>query len=151
MLSNHSHGLGSHQPPLGSPKSSLSKRSDNSLIPLINIIFLLLIFYMIAGQISYSDGAVVDVPVSASDKQLAPPELQLTMTADGSVSINGVTPEPAALNQALRVALLAQADSTVTIKADKNVRAHQLQSLLDSLKNMGVNNITLFSQAPEDA
>lgn len=135
---------------LDNPKSSLSKRSDNSLIPLINIIFLLLIFYMIAGQISYSDGAIVEVPVSTSDKQLLPPELQLTMTADGSVSINGVKPGPTTLNEALREALSKQAGSTVTIKADKNVRAHQLQSLLDSLKSNGVTDIMLFSQAAEE-
>jgi biopolymer transport protein ExbD len=129
---------------------STMKRSDNSLIPLINIIFLLLIFYMIAGQISYSDGAMVEVPVSTSDKQLVPPPLQLTMTADGSVSINGVRPDPAALDEALRIALRDQAGNKISIKADRNVRAHQLQVLLDSLKDNGVDNITLFSQTSGD-
>src|SRR5690554_4020089 len=105
MLTKDSIGL-SHQS-LGARErvSSAASRSDNSLIPLINVIFLLLIFYMIAGQVSYSDSAVIDVPVSASEKPLSPPELQVSITSDGVVTVNGSPLEQATMNASLAAAL----------------------------------------------
>lgn len=150
MLTNNSSGLNNQGLKIDNRASSAASRSDNSLIPLINIIFLLLIFYMIAGQISYSDGATIDVPVSVSDKQLSPPELQLSITPDGVITVNGSPLDPSDMNSSLAAALGPYPDRAVTIKADKDVRAGQLEKLLTALKHNGVNSIALFSKAGGD-
>ena len=131
--------------------ASKAQRSDNSLIPLINIIFLLLIFYMIAGQISYSDGADIDVPVSSSEKQLSPPELQLSITADGVISVNGKPLDRMDINASVSAALGPYPNRAITIKADKDVRAKQLSDLLNALKSSDVTSIALFSTARESS
>ena len=150
MLTSSSSGLTKQSLKTGNRASTVASRSDSSLIPLINIIFLLLIFYMIAGQISYSDGANIDVPVSASEKQLSPSELQLSITADGVITVNGAPLDPSDLNASLADVLGPYPNLTVTIKADKEVRARQLQKLVTALKHSGVNSIALFSKAGED-
>lgn len=54
---------------------------DDNLIPLINIVFLLLIFFMVAGQIAPQQDMTIDPPESASEKALEPAELELSLTA----------------------------------------------------------------------
>lgn len=155
ILSDNPSGLGGGTQGTSSLTSNsraanAAQRSDNSLIPLINIIFLLLIFYMIAGQICYSDGATIDVPISNSEKQLVPPELQLSIDADGVITVNGASLDATDINTALDVALGPYPNRAISIKADKQVRAKQLSDLLLALKSNGVTSIALFSTANED-
>ncbi len=55
--------------------------SDSRLIPMINVVFLLLIFFMIAGQISALNPGAVQLPLASSG--LPPPaaELHLRLAA----------------------------------------------------------------------
>ena len=50
---------------------------DDALIPLINIVFLMLIFFMVAGQISKSDAAFVSPPESISEAYVDDEALQI--------------------------------------------------------------------------
>lgn len=56
---------------------------DDNLIPLINIVFLMLIFFMVAGHISESDPIKVQAPSSISDKQDKLEPMVIVVAADG--------------------------------------------------------------------
>ncbi|MBN1006528.1 ExbD/TolR family protein [Amphritea pacifica] len=68
----------------------VSQRSnlDNSMIPAINIVFLLLIFFMLAGHIETRDEQL-RIPASSSDSELNPGELEIKVSASGDYRING--------------------------------------------------------------
>ena len=44
-------------------------RSEENILPLTNIVFLLLIFFMLAGRLSAADPFRIDLPVSASQAE----------------------------------------------------------------------------------
>ena len=124
------------------------RHRDDDVIPLINVVFLLLVFYMIAGQITDTYGHQVEPPTSSSEKLLGHPPVILVLESDHSLSING---EYVRL-ESLDADMLNQAGAqggTVVVKADKEVRATGLDRLLNVLRGHGVATITLYSKPPQ--
>lgn len=126
-------------------KSRSRRHRDDDVIPLINIVFLLLAFYMIMGQITSTHGRHVDPPVSGSKKLLGYSPVVLILESNNSLSING---KYVAL-ESLDAAMLGLTDAqsrTVVVKADKEVKAAGLDRLLNVLREHRVATITLYSK-----
>lgn len=62
--------------------------TDDGMIPMINIVFLLLVFFMIAGQIAPRDPAI-DLPASTSAGELATDQVVISIDADGALRVDG--------------------------------------------------------------
>ncbi len=60
---------------------------DESMIPAINIVFLLLIFFMISGHIQANRSAL-ELPASKAEQDELPSELLLEITADKQFFLN---------------------------------------------------------------
>jgi len=127
-------------------------RSDESLIPLINIVFLILIFFMIAGRMEAPDPILVDPPVSTSPTRPSPPQLILVLAADGRIAAGDEIMESQHLDEWLARKLTSQVSGDanhqglqISLKADTGVRADQLQSVLNSLRRASVQKITLLT------
>lgn len=121
------------------------RHRDDNVIPLINVVFLLLVFYMIAGQITDTYGRHVEPPVSGSEKFLGHPSIVLVLESDHSLSINGEYVELESLDAAMLGQTGAQR-GTVVVKADKEVKAAGLDRLLNVLREHHVATITLYSK-----
>ena len=68
---------------------SNKKNSDDNLVPLINVVFLMLIFFMVAGQIRATDAVPITPPDSLSEiKQDESPAIILVSTELG-IYLNG--------------------------------------------------------------
>ena len=69
------------------------KKSDNSvnLTPLIDVVFLLLIFFMVSTTFTKETHLVVDLPEAEGSKvEGAVDEIDILITRDGGFSINGM-------------------------------------------------------------
>lgn len=75
---------------------------DESMIPAINIVFLLLIFFMISGHIQANRSAL-ELPTSKAEQDELPSELLLEITADKQFFLNQqeISPDLIELSQAL--------------------------------------------------
>jgi biopolymer transport protein ExbD len=138
--------------------------SDDALIPLINVVFLMLIFFMIVGQIEPPEALSIDPPNSRQGRLLEPERILLLMDAQGRVALDGeIVPAPllgerlAARLAALREASAARAASAsdqdgaktaigITLKADAAVTQGQLRALLEQLRALGVERLHVLSQ-----
>ncbi len=115
--------------------------SDDNMIPLINIVFLLLIFFMVAGQIRAMPDASLVLPKAELAEIEQETQLQLELLADGQLLLDGVFVSPDELDEQLQqlgspdtinVALFADEHATA-VELDKAMavlRRHQLQSVL---------------------
>lgn len=122
--------------------------AEDALIPLINVVFLMLIFFMIVGQITPPDALRIEPP-SSRQGQLAEPEpVIVSMDATGRVALDGEIVPAAELAERLAAALAAQgkAAPAVTLKADAAVTQAQLRVLLDRLRALGVERVQLLSR-----
>jgi biopolymer transport protein ExbD len=132
------------------------------------VVFLMLIFFMLAGQIRAPEALRVEPPRSAQGQADRPGALLILLDAQGRVALDGERLAADALTTqiAQRVAAwradqqraeTAIAPKTgaahsagtapiVTVKADAQVRHAQLRRLLEHLRAAGVEQVRLLSQ-----
>src|SRR3546814_17522588 len=86
---------------------------EGSILPLINVVFLLLIFFMLVGRLTQAAPFTVTPPVSQQAEAAEPPaaeaprEAAILIAADGRLALNGRTLEPLALKTELVAQLAA--------------------------------------------
>ena len=125
------------------PKTS----ADDNLVPMINIVFLLLIFFMVASQISAPEGDILP-PLSDSQKPVPPGELELSLTAGGDLFREG---QPLGIEQ-LQALIADNASAgrlTVVFRADQTALAEDLDRVFAVLRSQGISLITLRTLNPE--
>lgn len=124
--------------------------SDNNLIPMINVVFLLLIFFMVAGTIRASDPFPLDPLNSEQQKSLDIP-IVLFMSNGGKLIYEGAAVTPTTLSQLL---INSEEDpdvdsslnlQSISLKADSRVTISQLRELLDSLREAGIQQVELVT------
>jgi|SRR5690606_7618548 len=109
------------------------RQSDDNLIPLINIVFLLLIFFMVAGQLRQPPAAEVSLPVHhAQQPNNGPQDALIELSTDGRWYLNGAAIDAPGLAQQLAALPLS---AQLTLRADRHTHAADLEPLLTILRN----------------
>ena len=129
-------------------------RGDHGLVPLINVVFLLLAFFMIAGQIQRADLVRVDPPVSVSETVPTERRTEVVVDRNGAVYLEGETIPLEALAGAMESAVDTSKErlpeqatrprgSTVLVKADADLEVAKLEAVLAELMRAGVSRAAL--------
>ena len=122
-----------------------SQSSDMGVIPLINIVLLLLIFFLIAGQmVDRQDQQGFQPPTSVSNRPLRPQPITLSLNTHRQLALNGEELSFEALDPALQ-AVLADDTQRVALKVDRNVTAGTLDKLLDIIRSHNIATVMLYS------
>jgi len=114
-----------------------------TMVPLINVVFLLLIFFLLAGTMEPSAPVDVNLPAGQiSDKNARLPA-EIYIEKDGFIWLdkNMVPPELSGL--LVRDYLQKQGTDRVAIKADRDAPAEFLLVLMEGLRQAGVKQVTL--------
>lgn len=118
-----------------------SRSDDDRILPLINIVFLLLIFFMVAGHLSATDPFAVTPP--HSDTETAPDMDTHLILVDrqGKLALDGLPLTEAALIEAFGSSPM----DTVRIKADGAVDAVTVIALMERLRAAGMAELQLLT------
>jgi biopolymer transport protein ExbD len=125
----------------------LPQRHEENLIPMINVVFLLLIFFMLVGRLLPPEALPVEPPRSHSENLAEPQELLLLAAADGRLALAGRVFAPEQLSTHLTPYLSAQPPPLLTLKADAALPAHQLLDILEALRTAGIGQLKLLSSS----
>jgi biopolymer transport protein ExbD len=125
------------------------RRPYESVVPLINVVFLLLIFFLLAGTLQPTDDIEVDLPVGQVDDKRASEDVILYMEADGFVYLGDRVMGAELAAYQLRNFLDDEGIYDVSIKADENAPAHELIVLMEGLRNVGVREVNLVTEQTE--
>lgn len=117
---------------------------DAGILPLVNVVFLLLIFFIVAGELAASDPFPITPTESASETPAAPGRL-IAFGAGGTLALDGVVMDEAALLATLDEALAREPATEIRIKADGRADATALVALLGSLREIGAATVTLMT------
>jgi biopolymer transport protein ExbD len=113
--------------------------ADDKLIPMINVIFLLLLFFMLAGHIGGKLDEALQTPESASEL-VKPAEItEILLSAEGALSVSGRAIGLRELGSRLG------AGTAVSLRADARVRAVHLVPVLEALREAGVERVALVT------
>ena len=130
------------------------------LAPMIDIVFLLLIFFLVTYQITEQEKDLkVAVPTTSEGSQKArvANKIVINLSVDGEISISGEVYTKDQLRQKLerivKAAELANeggADQQpVRIRADRDGRNQQLLELVDEIQKAGIWNIDFATRSPK--
>ncbi|MCP4287600.1 MAG: biopolymer transporter ExbD [Gammaproteobacteria bacterium] len=128
--------------------------NDDHLIPLINVVFLMLIFFMVIGRIAPSDLFQIDPPLSQSHRQLANNSITILIAANGALAVDRKAVSLETLIPTLEVALQTAADKSsekpgIHIRADGLLTAGQLAPILEQLRSSGKSKVRLLTSSSE--
>lgn len=119
------------------------KRIDDKIIPMINIIFLLLMFFLIVGNVSELVDEDVVPPRSTSNTVSTSASTDWVLTRDGAIVLGGQPFELASLDAHL--ATLQPLATRIILRADANAHSGALMPLMDLLRRHGVEKISLVT------
>ncbi|GFE51080.1 hypothetical protein So717_28330 [Roseobacter cerasinus] len=117
------------------------KASTESIVPMINVVFLLLIFFLMTSQIAPPDPFDVTTPIARDG---AEPEARAVLYASstGRLHYDGAE-DAAALN---RLQSVGSEDTTVLLRADAALEATRLAEILSDLAQSGLTRVELVVQ-----
>ncbi len=122
-------------------------KEKDGLIPLINIVFLLLIFFMVAGQmqpLQREEISLVKTQAGIPQKELP---IILEYNRQAEIFLAGRPISLSELKYSLKAGELDKRQ--LGLHVDKQVTAEQLDQLLDILRQQQIKNINL-AVAPDD-
>lgn len=123
-----------------------------NLTPLIDVLFLLLIFFMITGTFKRAGELELQLPESSTSVPAGtdrePHQVELVLTEEGLLLLDGVAVDIRQLKRQLEGILSEDARSRVMIKAEKGVDHGDVVRLLDIVRDAGFRGVGIGTQIP---
>ena len=134
--------------------------AEFQLAPMIDIVFLLLIFFLVTYQITEQEKDInVAVPTTSEGTQEArvANEIVVNLTSDGKITISGEVYTKVELRQKLERIVVASNlanagggdQQPVRIRADGNGSNQQLFEVMDEITKAGIWNIRFATRSPK--
>jgi biopolymer transport protein ExbD len=131
------------------PRKDFQVRLDISA--LIDVVFLLLIFFAISTTFLETSGIPLELPESSSRSERSPEDLTIALSADGRIQFRGEVVDLERLEALLPGALDDSDTRQVTIRADENARHGRVIAIMDLARRAGAAGLTVATEEPADA
>lgn len=112
-----------------------NKTTGLNLTPLIDIVFLLLVFFLLTTHFIEEDGIGVRLPSAASVTTRERNEVAVAITRQGDLFVEGERLRLDALAEKLRG--LIKDDTTIVIRGDRDVPLQTAVSVMETAKKAG--------------
>ncbi len=118
---------------------------QENTLPFINVVFLLLIFFMLAGALHAVDRLNVEPPSAAGLPETEYGDPLVLLAADGRLAIGDETVDEAGLQRRLRVRLERTPELLVRLKADREVEALRVVEVMRLMQAAGVERVLMLT------
>jgi biopolymer transport protein ExbD len=124
-----------------------SRQSGLNMTSLIDVVFILLIFFMIGSRFE-KPAISLTLPNATTGERVERQIITVSIDSEGNLYVEGKLIEPAALE--LFIAPLATADPelTASLECDGAVPFAKVTKILDSLKRAGILNVAVRHEFP---
>ena len=130
-------------------------RPDNSinLTPLIDVVFLLLIFFMVSTTFTRETRLLVELPDAEGPQapEEMPRQIEVVISVDGGYQVNGqtlVNRHIATLMRALETEAAGDSALPLIISADANSPHRAVVMAMDAASRLGFNQLQIATQEP---
>lgn len=121
------------------------------LAPMIDILFLLLAFFIISWQFTRSETELsVSVPTAeeGADPSRQRGEIIINILNDGTIRVEGLTVDLPQLNEKLSAIAKQYQNQPVRIRGDGGVPYQRIVEVIDTCQKAGIWNISFATQRP---
>lgn len=130
-----------------------TRREDNAeinLTPLIDVVFLLLIFFMVSTTFERESAIRIDLPSAAIEATTMQANvIDLTISPDGRFFVNEqlvINTKTSTLKKALIEVLAGRTDVTVLISADATTTHQAVITAMDAARQAGILKLSLATK-----
>ncbi|MFH2132464.1 MAG: biopolymer transporter ExbD [bacterium] len=121
------------------------------ITPLIDVVFLLLIFFMISTTFINVTGIQIELPTTVSKPSPSKQKsLEITITAEQQFFFNGQPIKQHQLQQALIKAKESSGQTDLIIRADGRVQHKVVVFVMDTAKRAGVHKFSIATRKVEE-
>jgi len=130
------------------PKRERSIEVDDALnlTPMIDCVFLLLIFFMVTTVFKQPYTLVVELPEARQAQVVEEKKLVASISADGRMEINRVPVDLSTIDEILRREQQGTRSLTLVVRTDKETRHKHLLDLFEAAKRAGIEKIPLATE-----
>jgi len=118
-------------------------KQELNVAPLIDVVFLLLIFFMLASTFIKPEAIDLMLEGSSTGGNAAEEMLNIEVVVDGTIRLNGLRLSMSQLETELASRIQGDQTRPVTIKAAAEVPVQTLVSIMDRVRAAGTNNLRL--------
>lgn len=133
--------------------SSKKKRSTEvNLTPMIDIIFNLLIFFLITAVISQK-GLNLKLPESSTAEKRPKKSLEITVTKDEAILFDGKEVAKSDVEKVLREEKnkpVSQKADSIVLKSDAKAPFGIFVSIMDTARKLGLKNLVIATEMPKE-
>lgn len=128
---------------------SFEHKARIEMLPLIDIVFLLLVFFIYAMlSMAVHRSLPVALPASSTAEVDPSPDISLTVNSNGSLFVNKIPVPLESLSAVLQQQAAGSEEKGVLVFADRNLAYQRLFEVLDEIRRAGIGRVSL--QAEKD-
>ncbi len=113
------------------------------IAPLIDIVFLLLVFFMLTSTFLVPEAIELELPESNSATVTEVTPIIVALNSTGQLALNGEEIQLDALRAAIKPLIKADTDIAITLKSDARTEVQQLLKVMDEIRAAGGENVAL--------
>lgn len=130
--------------------SGATRRDDSAIdvTPLIDIIFQLVLFFMVSTTFISSPGLEVELPRSSAETILQDDnDIEIWVTRDGVVRVDEEAVDWNGLQARIQAAQRSNPRTLVIIKADREVDHGRVVAVMDLARSLGLSRLAIATEA----
>jgi len=121
------------------------------ITPLIDVVFLMLIFFMVSTTFNVSSSLKLDLPSSkAKAEQKKVEQVTVSINADGSFYVQDEAVEDSDLRKRILNVTKGNPNMRVVLRADAETHHKRVVYVLDTLRGLGMSKVGIATVAPQD-
>ncbi len=113
------------------------------IAPLVDVIFLLLLFFMLTSRMVSEPAIMIDLPDSSTAEVQTPSEVVISISDQGEIFLGEESISQDDLADTLRVRLRQENNPVVHLRADQEVEVGLLIRVVDSVKLSGCSSFSI--------
>lgn len=122
------------------------ERGQLDIAPLIDVVFLLLIFFMLTSSYIFQPGIKINLPKAVTSEVIQEKNLVITVSAKDTIYLNNRSVTLRQLKSHLEKA--AHEDRPILIKADRQVSLGKVVQIWDICREVGLTQINIATNQP---
>jgi biopolymer transport protein TolR len=135
---------------LDSGSGGARRRTGNTLaeiniIPLVDVVLVLLLIFMLTAPLMYR-GIDVNLPKTAGKPTVTEERMELTLTKEQQIYLNGKPLALGSLEQTLRETFKNRTDKTLYLKADQALQYGFVVETMDKVRKSGIEKLGMVTE-----
>lgn len=118
---------------------------EPGMLPMINVVLLLLTFFLVAGSIEKFETVHVELPVAKNGKMLTDGQVVVVLGPQREILVNDEFIAPSVFGSTMQEQLQGNPDKVISLRADQRLPATFLIYVMNQIRASGGSNISLIT------